>query len=99
MKRMLIALAAAAGLSLSGGVATADPGGYSPPGGPSAGGIPNFSQMGGPNTLLGAGDLPPGRGPDMYGLHPCIKKFFHIPPGGRCGPGCAPGGYGHGGMY
>ncbi len=88
MKRMLIALAAAAGLSLS--VASADPGGYVPPGGKGAGSFPTMSQMGGPNTLLGAGDLPPGRGPDMYGLHPCIKRFFHIQPGGRCGPGgCA----------
>ena len=97
MKRMLIALAAAAGLSLGSGVASADPGGYLPPG-PGAGGIPSFSQMGGPNTLLGAGDLPPGRGPDYYGLHPCLKRFLHIPAGGKCGPnGCGPGGYGPGG--
>src|SRR6266487_2119355 len=95
MKRMLIALAVAAGLGIGAGVASADPGGYVPPGGPGAGNMPNFAQMGGPNTLLGAGDLPPGRGPDMYGLHPCIKRFFHIPPGGRCAAGgCAPGGQG-----
>jgi hypothetical protein len=96
MKRMLIALAAAAGLGLSAGVATADPGGYAPPGGPTAGAMPNFGQIGGPNTLLGAGALPPGRGPDMYGLHPCIKKFFHIPSGGRGKHGCGPGGYCYG---
>jgi hypothetical protein len=100
MKRMLIALVIAAGLGISAGAASADPGGYAPPGGPSAGNMPNFAQMGGPNTLLGAGDLPPGRGPDKYGLHPCIKRFFHIPPGGRCGlGGCAPGGHGGGGGY
>ena len=98
MKRMMIALAAAAGLSWSAGFASADPGGYVPPGGKGAGAFPTFSQMGGPNTLLGAGDLPPGRGPDMYGLHPCIKKFFHIQPYGRCGPGCAPGGHAGGAM-
>jgi hypothetical protein len=99
MKRMLIALAVASGLALSASSALADPGGYSPPGGANAGSIPTLAQMGGPNTLLGAGDLPPGRGPDYYGLHPCIKRFFHIPPGGRCGYGCAPGGYGHGGGH
>jgi hypothetical protein len=95
MKRVLIAMAVAAGLWLSAGDGQADHGGYTPPGGPGAGSIPTIGQMGGPNTLLGAGDLPPGRGPDMYGLHPCIKRFFHIPPGGRCAAnGCAPGGFG-----
>jgi hypothetical protein len=103
MKRTLIALAAAAGLGLSAGVASADPGGYAPPG-PGAS-IGTFGPVGGPNTLLGAGDLPPGRGPDMYGLHPCIKRFFHIPSGGGgkhggCGPGgCGPGGYGFASGY
>jgi len=95
MNRMLIALAVAAVLGMSANISSADPGGYAPPGGAGAGSIPTFSQMGGPNTLLGAGDLPPGRGPDYYGLHPCIKRFFHIPPGGRCPTGaCAPGGMG-----
>jgi hypothetical protein len=95
MKRTLIALAAAAGLGLSAGVASADPGGYAPPGpGASMG---TFGPVGGPNTLLGAGDLPPGRGPDMYGLHPCIKRFFHIPAGGGKHGGCGPGGCGAGG--
>lgn len=99
MKRVLFALAVGAGLWVSGGVASADPGGYVPPGGAGANGVPTLAGMGGPNTLLGAGDLPPGRGPDYYGLHPCIKRFFHIPPGGRCAAnGCAPGGFGgHGG--
>ena len=65
----------------------ADPGGFAPPAGRGLGtGLPVI--MGDPNTLLGAGELPPGRGPDRYGLHPHLKKFFHIPPGGRCGPGC-----------
>jgi len=99
MKRMLIALAAAAGLGLGAGIASADPGGYAPPGGATAGSFPTIAA--GPNTLLGAGDLPPGRGPDMYGFHPCIKRFFHVPVGGkhgRCGPyGCGPGGSAFGG--
>jgi hypothetical protein len=69
------------------GPVAADPGGFAPPAG--RGGVNGLPVViGGPNTLLGAGDLPPGRGPDRYGLHPCLKKFFHIPPGGRCGPGC-----------
>src|SRR5262245_3442220 len=97
MKRIMIVLTLTVGLGLCANVASADPGGYVPPGGPSAGSFPSFAQMGGPNTLLGAGDLPPGRGPDMYGLHPCLKRFFHLPAGGRCASaGCAPGGYGGG---
>jgi hypothetical protein len=100
MKRVLIILAVSAGLGIFAGAASADPGGYAPPGGASAGSIPTFAQMGGPNTLMGAGDLPPGRGPDYYGLHPCLKRFFHIPPGGRCASGaCAGGGYGGHGNY
>ena len=99
MKRVLFALAVTAGLGIYAGAASADPGGYAPPGGASAGSIPTFAQMGGPNTLLGAGDLPPGRGPDYYGLHPTLKRFFHIPPGGRCPGGCAAGGYGGHGNY
>jgi hypothetical protein len=96
MKRMMIALAVSAGLGLCANAAFADPGGYAPPGGPAASGFPSFAQMGGPNTLIGAGDLPPGRGPDMYGLNPCLKRFFHIPAGGgKHGGGHAPG-YGYG---
>src|SRR5437899_1384902 len=98
MKRTLIALATAAGLSLGTGTAAADPGGYCPPGGAAAGGVGSFGLGGGPNTLIGAGDLPPGRGPDMYGLHPCIKRFFHIPAGGGKHGGCGPGGCGAGGF-
>lgn len=82
MKRMFIALATAAGLSLSVGVASADPGGFAPPAGASNGGA--VMQMGGPGTLLGAGDLPPGRGPDRYGLHPKLKRLFHLGGGSSC---------------
>lgn len=66
----------------------ADPGGYAPPAGRPGGATLSVAAFYDPNTLLGSGGLPPGRGPDRYGLHPHLKKFFHIPPGGRCGPGC-----------
>lgn len=79
MKRIIIALVAAAGLNGSVNVARADNGGYIPPGGAKATTMPSMSQMAGPNTIFGAGDCPPGRAPDRYGLHPCLKKFFHIP--------------------
>ncbi len=111
MKRIIVALAVAAGLNAYMGAASADPGGYCPPGGGS-GNLPTFGQIAGPNTLLGAGDLPPGKMPDRYGLHPCLKKFFHVPTamgagsGYPGGPGCNPlanpanwpaAGYGQGG--
>jgi|SRR5579872_1923855 len=92
MSRFMIGLATCAGLSLYTGVSSADPGGYVPPGGQGGGSLPSWSQIAGPNTLLGAGDLPPGRSPDRFGLHPCIKKFFHVPT--SSGPGG--GGYGGG---
>ncbi len=107
MKVMTITLAAVAGLGLFVGNASADPGGYVPPGGGGSHG-PSFGGMGGPGTLIGAGDLPPGRGPDVYGWSPCLKKLFHR--GGSCGTAapqtCNPlqnpanwaaGGYGVGG--
>ena len=94
MKRFTIALAAVAGLSLFAGRASADPGGYSPPGG-AAGGA-SFGPIGGPGTLIGAGDLPPGQAPDCYGWTPSIKKFFGKFKGGK---GCSDcGGLGHGGL-
>jgi hypothetical protein len=84
MKRMIIALATAAGLSLSVGVASADPGGFAPPIGGTSGAV---SQLGGPGTFLGAGELPPGRGPDRYGCAPCIKKLFKLGHhANNCGP-------------
>lgn len=113
MKRWIINLGIVAGLGLYAGMVSADPGGYVPPGGPNAGvgNVGSFAQIAGPNTLLGCGDLPPGRGPDKYGFHPCLKKFFHIPNTyaargpGYYGPGnplanpanWAAGGYGQGG--
>lgn len=77
MNRMLIAFAAVAGLGVFAGSAAADPGGFAPPNGAAAAGAP-MPQLGGPGTLLGAGDLPPGRGPDMYGFSPCLKKLFRF---------------------
>ncbi len=101
MKKMLIAFAAAAGLSVFLGSASADPGGYVPPhpSAAGAGGTP-FGSMGGPGTLLGAGDAS-GRAPDRYGWNPIFKKAFRLggSHGGCGGPGCgqpAPG-YGMGG--
>ncbi len=95
MKRILFGLATAASLSLFTGFASADPGGYlQSSGGAPSSPLPTWAQIAGPNTLLGAGDLPPGRAPDKYGLHPCLKKFFHIPQAtGPQGPGY--GGPGH----
>jgi hypothetical protein len=88
MNRIMIGLATAAGLSLCANVASADPGGYVPPGGPGgSAGLPSWASIAGPNTLLGSGDLPPGRAPDRYGLHPCLKKFFHIPNASAMGGG------------
>jgi hypothetical protein len=101
MNRILLGLATAAGLSFWAGLASADPGGFAPPGGPGGStSLPSWAQIAGPNTLFGAGDLPPGRAPDRYGLHPCIKKFFHVPtssgPGGNSANWAAAG-YGMGG--
>jgi hypothetical protein len=109
MKQMIIAVATVAALSVYAVSSFADPGGFLPPSGGSN--VPSmFGQMGGPGTLIGAGDLPPGRGPDLYGLHPCLKKLFHR--GGNCASNApppnpknplqnpanyAPGGYGMGG--
>ena len=80
MKRILMSLATAVGLSVCGGSTLADPGGFVPPSGGQGGvGFPDLGQMTGPNTLFSAGTTPKGRAPDRYGLHPCIKKLFHIP--------------------
>jgi hypothetical protein len=112
MKKIVLGLAAVAAVSLSVKPSAADPGGYVPPGAAGGGAMPSWAQVAGPNTLLGAGECPPGRGPDRYGLHPCLKKFFHVPTaaarpgaGGYYGPhnplqdpaNWAAGGYGMGG--
>jgi hypothetical protein len=110
MKRIVLGLAAVAALSLTVKPSSADPGGYAPPGA-GGGAMPSWAEVAGPNTLLGAGQCPPGRGPDRYGLHPCLKRFFHVPTaaagpgGGYNGPhnplkdpaNWAAGGYGQGG--
>ncbi|VTT98960.1 unnamed protein product [Gemmataceae bacterium] len=82
MRKTLIALAAAAGLGVFAGTAAADPGGYVPPQ-PGAGGG-GFTQMGGPGTLLGAGDAT-GRAPDRYGWNPIFKRFTRSGNCGTCG--------------
>ena len=92
MKRMTMALATVAGLALFAGSASADPGGFAPP---APGGAPAMGPIGGPGTLLGAGQLPPGRGPEMYGWSPVFRKFF-TKGGGNCGS-CDTCGNGYGG--
>jgi hypothetical protein len=92
MNRIMIGLATAAGLTLCAGMANADPAGFVAPTTGGGVGLATFAQLAGPNTLFGAGDLPPGRMPDKYGLHPCLKKFFHIPT--ASGPGMPYGPYG-----
>ncbi len=74
MKRVLLVIAV---LGLGGSAVWADWGG---PGGPPAGGmqLPQLPQMGGPNTLLGAGAPYNGVEPDKYGLNPRLKKMFRI---------------------
>ncbi|WP_439631483.1 hypothetical protein [Gemmata sp.] len=96
MRKTLIALAAAAGLGVFAGAASADPGGYVPPQPGAGGGGGGFTQMGGPGTLLGAGDAA-GRAPDRYGWNPAFKRFFRLGNGGCNGCGSAGAGYGQGG--
>src|SRR5262245_28849298 len=102
MKQTMMALAAVAGLGVFAGAAAADPGGYAPPG-PNAAAPPS-QQMGGPGTLIGAGNVYD-RGPDCYGWSPCIKKLFRLGHGEPNTPknalknpaNWAAGGYGVGG--
>lgn len=72
MKRMLIAVAA---LSLAAGAVRADWGG---PGAPGSHGAMPVPQIGGPNTLLGAGAPANGVAPDPYGLNPRLKRLFRL---------------------
>jgi len=89
MKRIIFSFAAVAALGVCAGRASADPGGYAPPGGAAAGA--GFTQMGGPGTLIGAGENPPGQAPDCYGWTPSVKRFLHKFKGGKhcndCGTG------------
>lgn len=106
MKKTLIAIAAAAGLSVLASRASADPGGYAPPA-PGAGGA-GMAQLGGPGTIWGAGDAV-GRAPDKYGWNPLFKRVFRLGGGHAGGPGptggnplqnpanWGPAGYGMGG--
>ncbi|HEY1188957.1 MAG TPA: hypothetical protein VGE74_14980 [Gemmata sp.] len=89
MKRVLMTVVL---LGLAAGAARADWGGargaapVAPQGGamPQAGGVP---QPGGPNTLLGMGNPYNGVAPDPYGLHPRIKRLFHLGSYGQRGYG------------
>ena len=104
MKRMWLALAAMAGVSV--GTGRADPGGYAPPGGASAGyQLPSASQeFSAPGTVMGLGAAAPGKGPDRYGLLPGLRKAFRVGDtcpscgckGGHCS-WCHKGKIGHGG--
>ena len=95
MKKTLIAFATAAGLSVFLGSVSADPGGYVPPHPGPGGSGASLGQIGGPGTLLGAGDAT-GRAPDRYGWNPIFKKAFRLGGShggpGCSGPGCAGGG-------
>jgi hypothetical protein len=72
MKRMLLAVAVAAGLAASGGSARADWGGFGPAGGGAQ--LPPPGSVSGPGTLMGLGAASPTRGPDPYGLAPWLRK-------------------------
>lgn len=95
MKRWLIALAAAAGLTGAAGSVRADPGGFLPPPPNQSAQMPAPGSYSGPNTLLGMG-APGSTGPGgMYGLNPTLRKAFRTNYG--CGvPGCSTCGNGHG---
>lgn len=72
MKRMLLALAAVAGLAAASGTAKADWGGVGP--GPGMTQLPPPGSVSGPGTLMGMGAANPSRGPDHYGLAPWLRK-------------------------
>jgi len=98
MKRMLLALAAVAGLAAASGSARADWGGIGP--GTSAQ-LPPPGSVSGPGTLMGMGAANPSRGPDMYGVAPWLRKPLRTRGAAGCAPGCGPvgpaagyGGYG-----
>ena len=96
MKRMLLALAAVAGLTAASGSARADWGGF----GPGTGGapLPPPGSVSGPGTLMGAGAASPTRGPDVYGLAPWLRKPLRARGAATCPPvgGPAVGYGGHG---
>ncbi|MCS6865356.1 MAG: hypothetical protein RMJ56_00875 [Gemmataceae bacterium] len=56
----------------------ADWGGRVPPPPGSSGATLQLPEIGGPNTLWGAGEPYNGVAPDRYGLNPRLKKFFRI---------------------
>lgn len=108
MKRMLMTLAAAAGLTVTAGAARADWGGYTTAGPAAPAAAPVPGQVAGPNTLFGAG-APGPQGPTQYGLNPHLRKMFRLnggcntcdgygKHGGYGGPGGFGGGYGAGGF-
>lgn len=97
MKRIIMAMMAAAGLTMTAGSLHADPGGFGPPGPGTGSPLPTPGAYSGPNTLMGAG-APGSRGPGgMYGLNPGLRKAFRTGPGG-CN-NCGQPGYGYYGPY
>jgi hypothetical protein len=70
MKRLLLAAVA---LVCAVAASRADWGGSAPP----KGGM-QMPQIGGPNTLLGAGGPANGVAPDPYGMHPRLKRLFRL---------------------
>jgi hypothetical protein len=94
MKRMLLALAAVAGLAAASGSARADWGGIGP--GTGAAQLPPPGSVNGPGTLMGMGAASnPSRGPDVYGVAPWLRKPLRLRGATACPPvGPAVGGYG-----
>jgi hypothetical protein len=81
MKKMLIASVCMTGLCLVAGRVSADPGGFAPP----VAGLSVAPSYASTDTLIGAGGLPPGRGPDQYGWNPFVKRLLRKFPGFGCG--------------
>jgi hypothetical protein len=110
MKRMLMTLAAVAGLAASAGSARADWGGYTPPTGSQGMPMPPATPAGfnAPGTLMGLGAPVPGQAPDYYGVNPALRRSLRLGHGcDTCGhrglfghkDGCGRlghGGHGHG---
>lgn len=84
MKRMLMALAAVAGVAVAAGSARADWNGNSPPVPGGGAQLPAPGQIAGPNTLFGMGAANPTKGPDQYGLLPKLRKAFRTDSSAGC---------------
>lgn len=112
MKRMLMTLAAVAGMAAAAGSARADWGGFSPPTGSQGMPLPMATPAGfnAPGTLMGMGAPVPGHAPDPYGVHPALRRSLRLNDscntcghrglfGHKDGGGLfGHGGFGHGGL-